>query len=97
MAWDSPTGHCQRVRLLVRGRVQGVWYRESCRREAEAAGVAGWARNLDDGRVEVVLEGAPDAVERVAAWCRTGPSRALVTAVEERPEAPEGLTGFRAR
>jgi acylphosphatase len=74
-----------------------VWFRESCRREAEGAGVAGWARNLDDGRVEVVLEGEADAVAGVAAWCRHGPPRARVTAVEERPEPPEGLTGFRTR
>ena len=74
-----------------------MWFRESCRREAEAGGVAGWARNLDDGRVEVVLEGEAEAVTRVAAWCRTGPPRARVTGVDERAEPPEGLVGFRTR
>jgi len=86
-----------RRRLLVDGRVQGVFFRESCRREAERAGVAGWARNLDDGRVEVVVEGAPAAVEQVVAWCRRGPRQAVVTAVHVTEEAPEGVAGFRAR
>lgn len=86
-----------RRRLLVDGRVQGVFFRESCRREAERAGVAGWARNLEDGRVEVVLEGVPAAVEQVIAWCRRGPSQAVVTNVHVAEEAPEGIAGFRAR
>jgi acylphosphatase len=86
-----------RRRLVVEGRVQGVFFRESCRREAERAGVAGWARNLDDGRVEVVLEGPATGVEQVAAWCRSGPRSAVVTAVQVVEEEPEGLTGFRSR
>jgi acylphosphatase len=86
-----------RRRLLVSGRVQGVWYRESCRAEATARGVAGSARNRPDGRVEVVLEGAPGAVEAVAAWCREGPRRAHVEAVDERDEPPTGATGFEVR
>ena len=86
-----------RRRFVVRGRGQGVWYRDSCRREAERLGVAGWARNLDDGRVEVVAEGDPDAVDALEAWCREGPPRALVTGVEVQTEAVEQLIGFRAR
>ncbi|MGI8685460.1 MAG: acylphosphatase [Acidimicrobiales bacterium] len=86
-----------RRRVLVDGRVQGVFFRESCRRQAEAAGVAGWARNLDDGRVEVVVEGEAEAVERVVAWCRTGPGHAVVTSLQVLGEEPEGLNGFRAR
>lgn len=86
-----------RKRLLIDGRVQGVFFRESCRRQAVAAGVAGWARNLDDGRVEVVLEGGAEAVERVVAWCRTGPGHAVVTMVLVQEEEPGGLDGFRAR
>ncbi len=85
-----------RKRLLIDGRVQGVFFRESCRRQATAAGVAGWARNLDDGRVEVVLEGGAEAVERVVAWCRTGPALAVVTGVQVSGEAAQGLSGFRA-
>jgi len=83
-----------RRRLLVSGRVQGVWYRESCRAEASARGVAGSVRNLGDGRVEVVLEGAAAAVAAVEAWCREGPRRAHVEAVDARGEPPVGATGF---
>jgi len=86
-----------RRRLVIEGRVQGVFFRESCRRQAESAGVAGWARNLDDGRVEVVLEGGAGLVEQVVAWCRTGPRQAVVTSVQVLDEEPEGLDGFRAR
>jgi acylphosphatase len=83
-----------RIRLTVSGDVQGVWYRDSCRREAELAGVAGSARNLADGRVEVVLEGPRDAVDRVAAWCRSGPPRARVTGMEIVDEPLSGARRF---
>jgi len=86
-----------RIRLLVSGFVQGVWYRESCRREAERAGLAGWASNLADGRVEVVLEGERRAVDEVAGWCRSGPPHARVTDVEVIDEAVTGERGFRVR
>lgn len=83
-----------RRRVVVEGRVQGVFFRDSCRRQARRAGVAGWARNLDDGRVEVVVEGAPDAVERVVGWCRTGPPGAAVTGARVTEEPAQGLRGF---
>jgi len=83
-----------RRRLLIDGRVQNVFFRDSCRGEAERAGVAGRARNLGDGRLEVVLEGPPDAVAAVVAWCRTGPPQAFVMDVVVLEEAPEGLSGF---
>jgi acylphosphatase len=86
-----------RRRLLVAGLVQGVWFRASCREQATARGVAGWARNLDDGRVEVVLEGAREGVAHVEAWCRHGPEHAVVTDVEATDEDPEGLTTFVTR
>jgi acylphosphatase len=86
-----------RVRVLVSGRVQGVWFRESCRDAAAAAGVSGWVRNLSDGRVEAVLEGPPAAVDRVVSWCHDGPSRARVDAVEAQVEEPVGEAGFRVR
>jgi acylphosphatase len=86
-----------RRRVLVEGRVQGVWFRETCRRAAEAAGLSGWVANRGDGRVEAVFEGEPAAVERMVEWCRQGPPRAVVTGVEVRDEPPEGASGFRVR
>ena len=61
-----------RKRALVSGRVQGVFYRDTCRQVAGREGVSGWASNRPDGRVEIVLEGEPEAVERVLKWCREG-------------------------
>ena len=86
-----------RRRVVVRGRVQGVWFRGSTEAEARAAGVAGWVRNRPDGSVEAVFEGPPEAVERLLAFCRRGPRAARVDTVEEVEEAPEGLTDFRVR
>jgi acylphosphatase len=82
---------------VVSGHVQGVWFRESCRREAEARDVAGWVANRADGTVEAVFEGREPAVAEVVAWCRTGPPRAVVAAVDVSEEQPEGLVGFRVR
>jgi len=79
----------------VHGRVQGVFFRASTRERAAEAGVAGWVRNCPDGSVEAVLEGPPEAVEAVVAFCREGPGPARVERVEESDEEPEGLAGFR--
>ena len=84
-----------RRRVVIHGRVQGVFFRDSVRRAAESAGVAGSATNLADGSVEVVLEGAPDAVEAVIGTCRRGPARAEVERVDLFEEPAEGLQGFR--
>jgi acylphosphatase len=84
-----------RRHIWVSGRVQGVWYRGSAAEQARVLGVSGWARNLPDGRVELVAEGEPGAVERFVEWCRKGPPAAVVTAVEVRQEDPEALRGFR--
>lgn len=78
----DPATRDQRAHVVVRGRVQGVWFRESCRREAEALGVHGWIRNRGDGAVEAVFEGAADAVRELVAWCEIGPPRAHVEKVE---------------
>jgi acylphosphatase len=86
-----------RRHLWVRGRVQGVWYRGSCTEQARALGISGWARNLPDGRVEIVAEGGPEAVDKLVEWCRHGPPAARVTAVEVRAEEPEGLDAFTVR
>jgi acylphosphatase len=87
----------EQVRVIVDGRVQGVYFRDSTRREALALGLAGWVRNLPDGRVEAVFEGDSLAVAQAVAWSRTGPPRAMVTSVEEFAENPEGLLGFEIR
>ena len=86
-----------RRRVLVSGRVQGVFYRDTCRRVASEAGVAGWATNLPDGRVEVVLEGDPGSVDSVVKWCREGTPYSSVKSVEVREEDPEGERGFSIR
>jgi acylphosphatase len=90
------TGRVRR-RVLVSGRVQGVFYRNSAQREAEAAGVAGWVRNLDDGRVEAVFEGDPVAVERLVAWAHEGPRKAHVASVWVVEEPPVGESAFEVR
>lgn len=84
-----------RRRVLISGRVQGIGFRWSCRRIAEVQGLTGWCRNLPDGRVEACFEGEAEAVERAVAWCRRGPSRAIVTDVEVIPEMPRGEQDFR--
>lgn len=84
-----------RRRVLISGRVQGIGFRWSCRRIAEVQGLTGWCRNLPDGRVEACFEGDAEAVERAVAWCRRGPSRAVITDVEVIPETPRGEQDFR--
>nr|WP_296067809.1 acylphosphatase [uncultured Actinoplanes sp.] len=86
-----------RKRVLVTGEVQGVFFRDSCRRVAGQQGVAGWVRNLPDGRVEAVFEGDRETVDRMVAWARRGPAGAVVRALEVREEPAEGLSGFEIR
>ncbi len=83
-----------RRHLWISGRVQGVWFRDRCRAEAVHRGVDGFVRNLADGRVDVVLEGSPDGVAAVEAWCALGPPQARVDGVEGRDEPPTGVAGF---
>ena len=83
-----------RRRVVISGRVQGVGFRWSCRRMAEAQGVVGWCRNLADGRVEACFEGPSEAVKQAVSWCRAGPPSALVTGVDITPEIPHGEHGF---
>ena len=80
--------------MIVRGRVQGVFFRDTVRRMAESRGVGGWVRNRDDGAVEAVFEGATDAVESLVGFCREGPRGAVVERVETFDEVPEGVGGF---
>jgi acylphosphatase len=86
-----------RRRVVARGHVQGVFFRDSVRREAGRRGVAGWARNRPDGAFEAVFEGDPDAVAEMVAFCERGPRGADVDRVETSDEEPEGLSGFEVR
>ena len=83
-----------RTRILITGMVQGVGYRFSTLAQAEQLGVKGWIRNLPDGRVEAVFEGAQDVVEQLMLWCHNGPIGAVVQDVAVEYETPEGLQGF---
>lgn len=86
-----------RVRVVVAGRVQGVWFRESCRREADRLGLAGWVANRPDGSVEIEAEGDPAAVDALVAWAHRGPPRAHVTDVRVERRTPEGASRFLVR
>jgi acylphosphatase len=79
----------QRVRVVAHGLVQGVWYRQSCRAVAVELGLSGWVRNRSDGTVEVLVEGPEPDVARLVSWCRHGPPRAEVTALDVTVEAPD--------
>lgn len=86
-----------RTRVVIAGVVQGVYFRDSTRRMAQAEGVAGWVRNLPDGSVEAVFEGQADSVAAAVRWSRVGPPRAIVESISEFAETPEGLLGFEVR
>lgn len=85
-----PGGSRVRRHLWISGHVQGVWFRESARRQAERLHVQGWAKNLEDGRVEVVFEGPREAVEQFIRWCQRGPPAARVDHVEVQSEPSTG-------
>ena len=86
-----------RRRVVVRGNVQGVFFRDSCRQRARSRGVAGWVTNRPDGAVEAVFEGDAGAVQAMVDWCGQGPRGAEVESVDESTEEPEGLSGFDIR
>lgn len=86
-----------RAHVFVSGKVQGVFYRDTTKKEADKRGVHGWVRNLRDGRVEAVFEGGTKAVEDMVAWCRVGSPLSRPTFVDRKDEAEEGLQGFEIR
>jgi acylphosphatase len=86
-----------RRRVVATGRVQGVFFRDTAKRRADAVGVSGWVANRADGAVEAVFEGDPEAVEEMVEFCRSGPGGAVVDEVEVRREEPEGLDRFEIR
>jgi acylphosphatase len=92
MAEDTVRRH-----VTVSGEVQGVFFRETARRKATEAGVAGWITNRSDGRVEAVFEGPAEAVEELVEFCRQGPTAATVEDVDVQTEEPESLSGFDVR
>lgn len=85
-----------RAHVFVSGKVQGVFYRDTTKKEAEKRGVKGWVRNLKDGRVEAVFEGTEVSVEEMVAWCRVGSPLSRPTFVDRLPlEKEEGFPDFR--
>jgi acylphosphatase len=86
-----------RKRVVVHGRVQGVFFRDSARERARSRGLAGWVSNRPDGAVEAVFEGEPEAVESLVRFCQGGPRGADVDHVDVSDEEPEGLLGFEVR
>ncbi len=91
--WENDILDNIRRHLIVQGRVQGVWFRESTRRQAVSLGVSGWVKNCPDGTVEALLEGPQGAVSRLVAWCRKGPSAANVVKVHETEKPWQGKFG----
>ena len=87
----------KRVRVVVHGLVQGVYFRDTTRQLALRHGVAGWVRNNRDGTVEAVFEGEPEAIERLVASCREGPRGAVVKQVDVYDEPAKRLRGFEVR
>ena len=93
----ADTGASDRIaaRFLVSGTVQGVWYRASTKQQAEALGLHGYARNLPDGRVEVLAIGTAAAIDELERWLWRGPERAVVAGVTRETAQDSGETGFR--
>jgi len=87
-------GEPRSTRVVIRGRVQGVFFRVGCAERARAAGVTGWVRNRPDGSVEALLQGEATAVEAVLAWCRTGPPGARVDAIDVVPTPASQAASF---
>ena len=85
----------KRVKVVVSGRVQGVFFRATCARMARERGLVGYVRNLPSGEVEAAFEGSDAAVDELVAWCRRGPELAQVSAIRAQDEAPLGDDGFR--
>jgi acylphosphatase len=86
-----------RAHVFVSGNVQGVFFRQETRDRARSRGLAGWVKNLPDGRVEAVFEGPDDTVEQMVEWCRHGPTWAQVEEVDITRGEPEGLNSFEVR
>jgi acylphosphatase len=84
-------------RILIQGRVQGVFFRATARDVAEELGVNGWIRNTEEGDVEAVVSGGTQQLERFIAWCRQGPPRAVVSKVEIEERDDQQFSGFEVK
>ena len=91
------TGAVIRRRVVAHGRVQGVFFRDTCRRQARTRQVSGWVANREDGAVEAVFEGEASDVQAMVDWARRGPYQAYVTNLEVIEETPRGELGFSVR
>ena len=74
------------LRLAIHGRVQGIFFRDSMRREAQRLGITGWVRNRSDGTVEAAVQGEPDAIDAIVRWAHQGPQHAQVERVVIEPD-----------
>ncbi len=83
-----------RIHLIIEGRVQGVWFRESARQEAIRKGIVGWVRNRSDGTVETIAEGPFDRIQGFVSWCEQGPPSARVDRVHQKEEVWTGEFSF---
>ncbi|WP_427159712.1 acylphosphatase [Aliinostoc sp. HNIBRCY26] len=93
----TPQAKLIRAHVFISGRVQGVGYRYATVDTASQLGLTGWVRNLPDGRVEAVFEGAQEVVEDILRWCHAGPPAAVVQDVKVEYEHPEGLRVFEVK
>lgn len=84
----------ERMHVHIEGRVQGVFFRDSMRQKARELGIAGWARNTPDGKVEAVFEGEHQSIREMLDWCEQGPPQASVQRIKTSPEAPQGESTF---
>lgn len=82
------------LHLRISGRVQGVWFRESMRQEAQKQGATGWVRNLPDGRVEAMVCGEPRVLDKMLKWVKRGPPLAKVAEIEADPVPDQAFDGF---
>ncbi len=86
------------ARLIISGRVQGVWYRASTKQEAQRLNLTGWVRNMPDGRVEAIAQGPKETIEALISWCYDGPEFARVESVDVTwVEPEEGFDSFEVR
>ncbi len=85
------------VHLIIKGKVQGVFYRQSAKKEAVKLGIKGWVKNNEDGTVEAVATGSEEQIQHFIKWCRQGPTLAHVSEVIATDTSDEPFTGFEVR